>query len=394
MRRIVAAAGVIVLFSAPAGAGAQGEARIAFLSPKDGATVAGPKVLVRLQVTGFSLVEAGSKAAGGEGHLHLFVDRDPAGGDQTIPADQPNILHLGRPPFDEREVTLSNGQHVIHAEIANSSHTTFHQPATAKITVRVAPGFRGRGALEPACAEVASGTGEVRLVFPTGGGTMQGRIDSKCGFTTEGGDCSWQAVSRRRIDGAYDARTKALTGTVTGTTTRKLMSGPRDRCGRDETSSIPAEPFVAAFDGSEASGQLGQARFAARADPSVTLAETPAPAASAAPTPVRTAAPAKKTGAAIPIVAVVVGVAVLAAIGVRLRRRPARPATVTQPAPAATEPPPPPMRPRESIPPAPSVPATPSAPPEPVSDGLHACSNCGADVRESSRFCTRCGTPQ
>jgi hypothetical protein len=413
MRRILAAAGAIVLFSAPIGAGAQGEAKIAFLTPRDGSTVAGPKVLVRLEVDGFTLVAAGSPVAGGEGHLHLFIDRDAAGAEQTIPADQPNIVHLGKSPFDEREIELADGQHTLVAELANSSHTTFRQPATAKVSFRVAPGFRGRGPLEPACAEVASGSGEVRLVFPTGGGTVQGLIDTKCGFDTEGGACKWEAVSRRRIDGAFDARSKVLNGAVAGTSERKLDAGPRDRCGKDESSTIPSEAFTATFTGDAVAGNLGQAKFTVRSDSGVTLAATPGPEATAR-APVKTAAPASKSGSSFPVVpAVVAAVVVLggAVLFVRSRRgrvpapvadvpqRPAPPSPVAPPittSPVAT--PPEPQQPQISIPPPPPPPPAPvpePAPPPPAAqeEELRFCSNCGAERRGQHRFCTTCGAP-
>lgn len=114
--------------------------KLAFVSPKAGATVAGPKVLVKVTVTGWKLVAAGSPLADGEGHLHFFIDV-PASSvkvGELIPLDQPTkYVHAGKEPFDSRELELAPGKHTITAVMANSAHLRAGGVPAASVTFTV-----------------------------------------------------------------------------------------------------------------------------------------------------------------------------------------------------------------------------------------------------------------
>jgi hypothetical protein len=106
----------------------------------DGAEVQGPKVRFEVEVTNFTLVDAGTPLAPGEGHLHFFIDTPPDAvpEGQLIPLDSAaKYVHAGKPPYTSRELELAPGEHTIWVVAANSGHLALREPAPAKVTVRV-----------------------------------------------------------------------------------------------------------------------------------------------------------------------------------------------------------------------------------------------------------------
>jgi hypothetical protein len=153
-------------------AGAQQGAKVSFDSPTPGSTVAGPAVEVRLRIENFTAVAAGSPVRDGEGHAHLFVDREPMNVGATIPADQPNIVHLGKAPFDSRSVDLEAGQHTLRVQLGDSSHRALDvAPASVTFTVGAAGTrpSRAPAAGDGSLAGTAQGSGPA---IPIAGGAV------------------------------------------------------------------------------------------------------------------------------------------------------------------------------------------------------------------------------
>jgi hypothetical protein len=115
-------------------------ASLKITSPAANAKVTGPKVKIEAEVTGLTLVDANIAPKDGEGHLHFFVDTPAASiaVGQAIPADQPaKYVHLGKTPYNSRELELSKGQHTITVVAANAAHVMLAQPAPATVTFTV-----------------------------------------------------------------------------------------------------------------------------------------------------------------------------------------------------------------------------------------------------------------
>jgi hypothetical protein len=375
VRRGLIACAILFLLVAPANA--QSKRGVAFVSPPAGATVAGPKVYVHVAFENLKPVAAGGIVRPGEGHAHILIDRDPVAHGQSLPTDQPNVVHLGKPPLTERSIDVGLGEHRLVAQLGNSAHKAMGA-STAEVTINVVAGFRGRGALTPACAEVASGTGEVRLVFPSAGGHLQGSITSTCTFATDAGACGWQSVSDRRIYGSFDPGGRTLDGTTGGSTTRQLVSGTGSRCGNGGVDRLDQIPFRAAFADGIVSGTFGQAHFTVRSDPSVVLENAVA---------ASTTTPEPSKRSLIPSAIAAGLIAVLGAGGAyALARRRRRSARVAAPEEVA----------RVTVPPiaepTPVAQPSPTAGPPTQADAPAAfCPECGSERRPGLAFCTHCG---
>ena len=275
---------MVGVFLAPIGPGRAQAAptpAVGFATPEDGTTVAGPMVEIAVEVAGFELAPAGSLNEEGKGHVHVLVDQEPPAPRSFLPTNDPGIVHLGKPPFESRAVELAAGRHTLYAVLGDSEHLVVDQQP-AKVTIVVAPGVRAQGPLDRACADVARGAGEVRLVFPVSGGAVQGTVTSRCAYATSEGACTWTDSSFRRVKGTFSPA-QNIQAVAAGFTTRQLVSGDRDRCGEDRTSPLGQQALQAQIRGTALSGTLGASTFTLAADPSVRLAQPPATVAQVAP---------------------------------------------------------------------------------------------------------------
>jgi hypothetical protein len=128
---------------APKHVGAPG-AKVAFVSPKNGATVSGP-VVVKVTVTKFKLApqNVGKAAKAGEGHLHFSLDNGkfdypkysgPNGKlavtlgvqGKYSPSVAPTITYSGVP----------KGKHTLEVYLANNDHTNTGVEAKTSFTVK------------------------------------------------------------------------------------------------------------------------------------------------------------------------------------------------------------------------------------------------------------------
>jgi hypothetical protein len=268
------AAALVVAFVALPDGSAAVDPSISFVTPVDGSTVAGPSVDVAVKVEGLELVEAGSQVNDSQGHAHILIDRDeePDARD-FLSTDDPDVVHLGKAPFTSRSIELDEGEHTLIAILGDSEHLVVDGQKTAKIRITVATGFRGKGELTPACADVAVGQAEVRIAFPSDGGTVQGTITATCAYLTNGGACTWTDVAFSRIIGAYDPSTHAFTGEASGISQRRLQEGDRGACGDDRQTTKPAVSVEGELgDDDIVTGNIGRARFEAADDDTVELA--------------------------------------------------------------------------------------------------------------------------
>lgn len=152
-RRVLVGLSITALVALPLVASAQGSARVSVESPREGSTVTGPKVEVKLRFQNFTPIAAGTAVKAGEGHAHVFVDRDPIAAGQLIPTDQPNIVHMGAAPFDTRQLDLQPGRHTLTAVLGDSSHRALDVPnARASFTVAAA------GQAPPRAADTGDGS--------------------------------------------------------------------------------------------------------------------------------------------------------------------------------------------------------------------------------------------
>lgn len=130
--------------SASGGKVEQPQAKVAFLTPKDGATT-GSTVSARVRVSGIKLDAAavGKKATKGQGHLHFSMDGGKydqpkysgANGQLAVklgvqgkysPAVMPMITYKGLP----------TGEHKLEVYVANNDHSNAGPEAETELTVR------------------------------------------------------------------------------------------------------------------------------------------------------------------------------------------------------------------------------------------------------------------
>jgi len=105
------------------------------LQPADGDTVVSPDVHVMLGVEGVQVVAATGQRVEGQGHHHLFVDRDLTPPDSVIPAGVAGIVHIGTGATEYTLSGLAPGAHRIIAVLAYGNHVPM--AGVASDTVRV-----------------------------------------------------------------------------------------------------------------------------------------------------------------------------------------------------------------------------------------------------------------
>jgi hypothetical protein len=117
-------------------------AKVYFISPPDGAYVAGT-LTVKFGLEGMGIAPAGVDKPN-TGHHHLVIDAPLPPLDQPIPSDE-NHLHFGKGQT-EATITLSPGRHTLQLVLADANHLPHDPPVYSKpITVIVgAPPIRRR----------------------------------------------------------------------------------------------------------------------------------------------------------------------------------------------------------------------------------------------------------
>jgi hypothetical protein len=133
-----AAAGASAAADTPAVAAPAPHASI--MSPAEGDSVSGDSVRVMMSVEGAKLVRADSAMnphMAGEGHLHLFLDKDPTAAGAPIPMGDASIVHIGSGASEWVFKKLSKGPHRIIAVYAFSDHTPDASVASDTVNIIV-----------------------------------------------------------------------------------------------------------------------------------------------------------------------------------------------------------------------------------------------------------------
>jgi hypothetical protein len=110
-------------------------AEVYIISPKDGAKVKGP-VVVLFGLKGMGIAPAGVKFDN-TGHHHLLVDMDvPSDLSVPMPATD-TLLHFGKGQT-QTSLNLAPGKHTLQLVFADLNHRAFNPPLVSKkITITV-----------------------------------------------------------------------------------------------------------------------------------------------------------------------------------------------------------------------------------------------------------------
>jgi hypothetical protein len=116
-------------------AGAFAHTGVAFIEPKDGATVSNP-VKVKMGLHHMKLCEANKETKDKKcGHHHLIVDGAAVPEGQPVPKDETHI-HYGKMQT-EAELTLPPGKHTLTLQFANYAHMSYGEKMSKTITIEV-----------------------------------------------------------------------------------------------------------------------------------------------------------------------------------------------------------------------------------------------------------------
>ncbi|MGF1464769.1 MAG: DUF4399 domain-containing protein [Sandaracinaceae bacterium] len=117
-------------------------ARVMFVSPTAGATVAGPledgKVTVHVEmgVEGMRVQPAADGVQEGTGHHHIIVDGEGVPVGEAVPADDTHI-HFGGGQT-ETDLALAPGEHTLTLQFADGLHRSYGPAMSSQIPVTVA----------------------------------------------------------------------------------------------------------------------------------------------------------------------------------------------------------------------------------------------------------------
>jgi hypothetical protein len=109
---------------------------VTIVQPADGSEVQGPNVDVVLETTGIRVVEAGVMEPG-TGHHHLFLDVDATPLSQVIPANLPNVIHMGDGTSVRTLENVSPGEHRLIAIVADGQHVPLDPPVVDTVNFTV-----------------------------------------------------------------------------------------------------------------------------------------------------------------------------------------------------------------------------------------------------------------
>ena len=110
--------------------------RVELLGP-DGSLTAGDSLTVRFAAVGIAIVPATGTAVAGEGHHHLFIDRDPTPDGEVFPKGD-GIVHLGT-GADSVRLALAAGTHRLIAVLAGGDHVPVAGAGRDTLEVVVTP---------------------------------------------------------------------------------------------------------------------------------------------------------------------------------------------------------------------------------------------------------------
>jgi hypothetical protein len=136
MFRLSSLLGVALAFAAVSTAAAQ---EIRITSPANGATVAGPDVVISIAVTGTTLVPAASATRLEDLHVHYMLDTDAApylSGTTPVPAGNPNIVHSAA--LSNTFSGVAPGNHRVTVLLGYSTHAAFQPPVAPSVAFQVA----------------------------------------------------------------------------------------------------------------------------------------------------------------------------------------------------------------------------------------------------------------
>ncbi len=115
--------------------GAIQKARVFFIEPKNGATVA-KTFKVKMGVEGLKVRPAGEAPDEvTSGHHHLLIDQQATKAGEAIAADDKHI-HFGKGQT-ETELTLPSGKHTLTLQFADGAHRSFGPKMSQTITITV-----------------------------------------------------------------------------------------------------------------------------------------------------------------------------------------------------------------------------------------------------------------
>jgi hypothetical protein len=108
-------------------------AKVSFVSPKDGETVA-KEFTAKFKVEGMKIAPAGDLNPG-TGHFHLLIDTPVIAKGQVIPTDAKH-MHFGKGQT-ETKVKLTPGKHTLTLLLADGAHRSYGEQMSQTITVHV-----------------------------------------------------------------------------------------------------------------------------------------------------------------------------------------------------------------------------------------------------------------
>ncbi len=115
-------------------------AKVAFAEPADGATVKGPildgkvQVTVKMAADGIEVKPSGPVETG-SGHHHILIDTPAIPKGSVIPKDDKHV-HFGKGQTETR-LPLSPGEHTLTMQLADGIHRSYGPQLAAKIKITV-----------------------------------------------------------------------------------------------------------------------------------------------------------------------------------------------------------------------------------------------------------------
>ena len=110
------------------------ELGVAFVTPKDGATVSGKGLKVGFAVSGMVVAPAGKDIASQiSGHHHLIIDGTPVAAGSVVPSDDTH-LHFGKGEI-ETLIDLAPGNHKLTLQFADGAHLSYGEQMSKTIDV-------------------------------------------------------------------------------------------------------------------------------------------------------------------------------------------------------------------------------------------------------------------